>query len=493
MRKLTDFADAHLRIFDRPPVPPPEHIEDVFLIGICGTGMGALAGLFQQAGFSARGSDKAAYPPMSTRLAEMGIDVHEGFDPSHLNPNPDLVIVGNACTPTHPEASYARENNLVQQSLPEALAHFFIRDRRSLVVAGTHGKTTTTGLLVHVFRSANRDPGFLVGGVMVGDNISYRVGSGRYFIVEGDEYDSAYFDKRPKFLHYRPTSAIVTSMEFDHADIYHDFDEYRIAFETLASIIHPSGSLVLNGDDENVHALAKRTYARVRHYGLEPHNDITANGIVPLDGGQRFTLKVDGTDLGEMFLPMGGQHNLMNALAVCAIALAEGINPDELRQGLASFEGMKRRQEVRGKVNDIVVIDDFAHHPTAVRATIDAIAECWPNRRLVAVFEPRSNSSRRKVFEAAYATAFARASLAFISAPPLRHNDRAEDFLDAQTLIRQIEQNGTSAFLGTNPDELLPPLLDSVRTGDVVLIMSNGSFGNIHQQLLDQLKALNPA
>ena len=485
MKNLTDFPDAHLRIFDRPPVP--EAIDDVYLIGICGTGMGSLAGLFQQAGYCVRGSDAAVYPPMSTRLAEMSILVLEGFDPAHLDPPPDLVIVGNACIPMHVEAAYAREQRLVQQSFPEALGHFFLRDRRSLVVAGTHGKTTTTGMLVHVLREAGLDPGFLVGGVMTNGNVSYNAGSGPHFVVEGDEYDSAYFDKRPKFMHYRPTSAIVTSMEFDHADIYDDWDDYRDAFHAFARLVPSDGLLALWGDDANVRALAHHTTARAHCYGLTNDAHITANNVEPVAGGQRFRLVTDGEDRGEIVLPMSGRHNLLNALAVCTIALDEGLTPEQIAQGFATFKGMKRRQEVRGEAGGVLVVDDFAHHPTAVHETIRAVGERWPGRRLVAVFEPRSNSSRRKVFETPYAEAFDGAGLVFLSAPPFRHNDEVERFMNTEVVVQTITERGPPAFVYPDADVLLPPLLAQIQPGDVVLIMSNGSFGGLHDRLLEHL------
>lgn len=488
MKKLTDFSDAHLRIFERPTVPPPEEIEDVYLIGVCGTGMGSLAGLFQEAGYTVRGSDEAAYPPMSTRLREMGITILEGYDAAHLNPAPDLIITGNASIPTHPEAAYAREHRLPQQSFPEALTHFFIRDRRSLVVAGTHGKTTTTGMLVHVLREASLDPGFLVGGIMTNGTTSYSVGTGRHFVVEGDEYDSAYFDKRPKMMHYRPTSAIITSMEFDHADIYDDWDDYRDAFRVFSGIISSDGILALNGDDPEVRALGNHTYARVRFFGLEDGDDhVTARDVEPVEGGQRFTLVADNVALCPVFLPMSGRHNLLNALAVCTIALNEGLTAEQIAQGFASFKGMKRRQEVRGEVNDVIVVDDFAHHPTAVRATIQSVRERWPERRLIAVFEPRSNSSRRKVFEQPYADAFDDADIAFLSAPTFRYNDDASQFMDASVVVQTITDHGTPAAIHPDADSLLPALLDAIQPGDVVLIMSNGGFGNIHNRLLDTL------
>jgi UDP-N-acetylmuramate: L-alanyl-gamma-D-glutamyl-meso-diaminopimelate ligase len=488
MKRLEDFPDAALRLFDRPAPPPPEVMRSVFLIGICGTGMGSLAALLQEAGYAVRGSDEKAYPPMSTRLRALGIEVLEGFDAAHLDPAPDLVVVGNAAIPTHVEAAYAREHGLAQLSFPETLAHVFLSRRRSLVVAGTHGKTTTTGMLAHVLMEAGRDPGFLVGGVMTGHETSAKVGTGPAFVVEGDEYDAAYFDKRPKFLHYRPHAAIVTSLEFDHADIYDGWDDYREAFERFAATLPADGLLALYGDDPEVRALARHARARVRFYGIEgDDDDVCARDVRRGEGGQRFTLVVDGEARTEAFLPMSGRHNLRNALGVATIALGEGLTPDEVARGLGTFRGMKRRQEVRGEAGGVLVVDDFAHHPTAVRETILAVAERWPERRLVAVFEPRSNSSRRKVFEGPYSEAFAGAALAFLSAPPLRHNDTVEDFMDAEAVAASATRAGTPTRVFPDADALLPALTSAVRPGDVVLVMSNGAFGGLHDRLLAAL------
>jgi len=489
MRSLGDFPDAHLRIFDRPSVPDAANIESVYLIGICGTGMGSLAGLFHEAGYTVSGSDSATWPPMSDRLAAMGIEVLEGYDAANIDSDAQLIIVGNACTPTHVEAAYARDNHLAQQSLPEAVAHFFIKERRSLVITGTHGKTTTTSLLAHVFRSAGRDPGFLVGGVMNNGNVSYAVGTGEHFIVEGDEYDTAYFDKRPKFMHYRPTSAVVTSVEFDHADIYSTMQDYRDAFNAFASSLPETGLLVLCADDPEVRRLASAASARVCTYGLEATDvNVTAVRIDTGSDGQRFDLMVDGSVLGRLWLPLSGRHNLQNALSVAAIALDEGLSVDEIRDGFGSFAGIQRRQQIRGEEAGIIVLDDFAHHPTAVKATVQATAERWPDRRVVAVFEPRSNSSRRKIFEDGYSTAFSEARAVFLSRPPFRHNDRQEDFLDVDVVINRIRESGIVAESAEGADNLLPQLLKELRPGDVALVMSNGGFGQLHDKLLASLK-----
>jgi len=487
MRRLEDFPDAHLRIFDRPPLPTQEDVENVYLIGICGKGMGALAELFAQAGYTVRGSDAAAYPPMSTRLEDLGIPIDEGYDAAHLDPAPDLVIVGNACTPTHVEATYAKEQGLAQASLPEALAHYFLDGRRPVVIAGTHGKTTTTGLAIHVFKEAGLDPGFLVGGVMLGNEATSAVGSGSHFIIEGDEYDSAYFDKRPKMHLYQPQVAIVTSMEFDHADIYDDWEDYQEAFRTFVQLVPENGLLVLNGDDTGVRSLAGETSANVVFVGHDADNDVSTRTIRIEEGGQRFEVVADGYEPFDVSLPMGGAHNRFNALAVIAVALHEGIPPDEIARGIASFQGMKRRQEVRGEIGGVLVVDDFAHHPTAVAGTIPAVRERWPGRRVIAVFEPRSNSSRRKLFEKPYGEAFDDADLVFLSSPPLRHNDDPADFLDPKIVASTIRERGTPVGAYAGASAIIPPLLKTLEPDDLVLVMSNGSFDGLVDSLISAL------
>ncbi|MEM6289366.1 MAG: Mur ligase family protein, partial [Bacteroidota bacterium] len=439
---------------------------------------------------------EAAYPPMSTRLAAAGIPVYEGYDPAHLDAAaPDLVVVGNACTPTHPEAAAARERGLVQTSLPEALAHLFLAQRQPAVVAGTHGKTTTTGMLVHVLREAGLDPSFLVGGVLVGEASTSGLGAGPVFAVEGDEYDAAYFDKRPKMILYRPHRAIVTSLEFDHADIYANWEEYQRAFHAFVSLPPPDGLLVLNGEDAGVRALADRTWARVRLYGEEgraPEGtafDVAARDLAPSDGGQTFTLVVHGEAVAEVALPLGGRYNALNALAVAAVALDAGAPPEAVAAGLGTFRGMKRRQEVVADAGGVLVVDDFAHHPTAVEATIRGVRERWPGRRLVAVFEPRSNSSRRKAFEAPYAAALATADALFLSTPPLRHNDDPADFLDAEAVAQAVRDAGTEAAAYASADALRPDLLEALRPGDLALVMSNGSFDGLVGTLSAALEA----
>jgi len=486
---IEDLPDAHLRRFDRPEVPPPSALQTIYLIGICGTGMGALAGLFKQAGYDVRGADDGVYPPMSTHLAEQEIPVLEGYDPAHLDPAPDLTVVGNACTPTHPEAAYAREERLVQQSFPEALAHCFLTDaRRPLVVTGTHGKTTTTGLLVHLLEQAGRDPGYLIGGVRQDGSGSYALGSDPPFVVEGDEYDSAYFDKRPKFMHYRPCHAVVTSVEFDHADIFADAADYRRAFASFVGLVEGDGLLALCGDDADVRALGEHTDAAVRTYGFAGDSDARATDLRATPDGQRFRLHLDGRGM-DARLPLHGRHNVQNALAAALLAHQEGASRSEIVEGLATFAGMKRRQEVRGRPGDVLVLDDFAHHPTAVQATIEAVRAGHPDRRLVAVFEPRSNSSRRKIFEGPYGRAFDAADAAVLKAPPVRHNDDEATMLDPGAVVHTIEDRGTPAQAFEDVDALLPSLVDTLQPGDVALLMSNGSFDGLPERLVDALAA----
>ncbi len=497
MRRPEDFPDADLRVFRRPPIP--DDVRSVYFIGICGKGMGALAELLAEAGYAVSGSDDAAYPPMSTRLAAAGITVHDGYSPAHLEPAPDLVVVGNACTPTHPEAAAARERGLVQASFPEALAHLVLRHRRPVVVAGTHGKTTTTGLAYHLLQTAGLAPGVLVGGVMA-DGRTAAVGAGAPFVVEGDEYDSAYFDKRPKMWLYRPEVLVVTSLEFDHADIYDDWDDYRAAFRHVVSLV-PSvgpegrpGRVILHAADPAVRALAADAAAPVTTYG--DGGDVRAESVETMEGGQRFSLVAPGADgrpvRVPVTFPMGGAHNRANALAAAAVALAEGATPEAVAAGLASFGGMARRQQPLGEAGGVLVIDDFAHHPTAVEATLAGVRERWPGRRetggrLVAVFEPRSNSSRRRLFEAPYGEAFDAADRVFLSAPPLRHNDDPADFLRPDVVAARIAERGTPAAAFASADALLPDLLRALAPGDVCLVMSNGSFDGLPARLLAAL------
>lgn len=488
MRNLSDYPDAHLRVFDRPG--PPETVRSVYLIGICGKGMGALAELLVQAGYQVSGSDEAAYPPMSTRLAALGISIREGYGIENLAAaRPDVVVVGNTCGPTHPEATFAREQRLPQMSLPEAIAHFAIGDRRSLVIAGTHGKTSTTGMLISILLKAGVDPGFLVGGIMSGVDQVARLGTGPHFAIEGDEYDAAYFDKRPKMLLYRPSSAVITSMEFDHADIYEDWDDYREAFLEFCSLIPPSGVLAMSAHEEALRELASTTEANVVWYGIPEQMDgrtpgVSASELRISDGRLHFTISHGRRVVGPTRLSVGGRINVLNALAATALALHEGISDEAILTGLEAFGGMKRRQEIVGERGGVTIVDDFAHHPTAVEETVRAVSERWPNRRIVAMFEPRSNSSRRKVFQDRYVDALAGADRVLLSVPPVRHNDSPDDFLDAEELAAGLRLRGTPAEALPDPDAVFTAAMDELREGDLALVMSSGSFGELPSRLV---------
>jgi len=485
-RKIASFVDADKRIFERNIPSDISLIKKIHLSGVCGTAVGSLATLLAKKGYDLSGSDTNIYPPMSEVIASLGITFRKGFSEENVK-DVDLVIIGNVCGADNPESKYARENHIPTLSLSEAIHRFFIRGTKSLVVAGTHGKTTTTGLLSHVFSDAGRNPGYMIGGVMQDGEESSAVGSGDYFIIEGDEYDTAYFDKSPKFLHYAPTSAIITSLEFDHVDIYKDMEEYTDAFKFLVSEIPEQGTLFLCGDHDEVKVLAEEADCVVITYGFNADNQITAHDIVVSDKGQEFTLQIDGENKGTFFVSLPGNHNLLNTLAVCGMALSEGITVEELRKGLTTFKGMKRRQEVVVEAKGITVLDDFAHHPTAVKETISAIKGKYPDRRLVAFFEPRSATSRRKIFEEAYGKSFSEANLVFISTPALRPIDDPQEFIHPEHIVSALSSEGIEAYFVKNADELLARASPLLRKGDVVLIMSNGSFDGIHLKLAKML------
>lgn len=485
-RKIASYPDAALRLFKRNIPKDISSLKKIHISGVCGKAMAPLAALLSWKGFTLSGSDEEIYPPMSDFIASLGIDFKKGYSGEHLV-GVSAVVIGNVCGANHPEAKYAREHNVPTASLPEVIHDVFIKNAKSLVVAGTHGKTTTTGLLAHVFKDAGKDPGFMIGGVMQDGEESAAVGNGDYFIIEGDEYDTAYFDKAPKFLHYAPDIAVITSLEFDHVDIYSTMQEYTDAFDFLVKEIPSDGALFLCGDHDEVKKLGVAALCEVVTYGFNPENDITAKNIRVTDRGQYFELFIKGELKGEFFITLPGNHNLLNALSVCGIAMREGITLEQLRHGLETFKGMKRRQEVVAEKGGITVIDDFAHHPTAVRETISAIKGKYSERRLVAFFEPRSNTSRRKIFEEDYGKAFAGAGLVFISTPALRPGDNPLVFIDPDHVVETIRKDNIEAYAVCNADELLAKALPLLKAGDVVLIMSNGAFDGIHTKLADAL------
>ena len=461
----------------------------VHLVAICGTGMGALAGLLKEAGHDVKGSDRAFYSPMAERLQAWGIPTQQGFDPVHLDPDTDLVIVGNVCRKDNPEAQAALQMSLKVMSFPQALAEFFIGDKTSVVVAGTHGKTTTAALLSYVLVEAGLDPSFLVGGIPQNFGKSFHLGQGRLFVVEGDEYDTAFFDKRPKFVHYRPKIVVLTAVEFDHADIYHDMEAYRAAFATLLSLLPPDGLLIACADDPEVTALARTAPCRVVSYGLGPGAAWGADGIETGENATRFSLVRNGFRVAVVTLPLAGRHNVANTLGVLAAAEAVGVDVRKAAASLGGFEGIARRMQVRGVVDGVTVIDDFAHHPTKVRETVRAARARYPGSHLVAVFEPRTATSRRKVFQEAYPASFALADEVVLVPPFDAEKIPEAERFDSAALVAALVRRGQTAVLRGNADAVVADLSGRLRQGSVVLIMSNGAFDNIHEKLLCALRA----
>ena len=461
----------------------------VHLVAICGTGMGSLAGLLKEAGHEVSGSDRTFYPPMSERLQAWGIPTRQGFDPAHIDLDTDLVIVGNVCRRDNPEAQAALQRGMKVMSFPQALSEFFIAGKSSVVVAGTHGKTTTAALLSYVLVEAGLDPSFLIGGIPQNFGKSFHLGQGQVFVVEGDEYDAAFFDKRPKFVHYRPQIVILTAVEFDHADIYPDMEAYRAAFTTLVSLLPADGLLVACADDPEVNALAKSAPCRVVSYGLDPDATWSAAEIQPGEEATRFSLIHQRSYVTSVVLPLAGRHNVANTLGVLATAEALAVGAKKAAGYLADFSGVARRMQVRGVVDGVMVIDDFAHHPTKVRETVQAVRARYPRSRLVAVFEPRTNTSRRKIFQETYLASFAGADEVIVVPPYDADKIPEADRFDAAALVAALQKNGQQAARYPTADEVVSALSGRLGKDTVVLIMSNGAFDNIHEKLLLALHA----
>lgn len=460
----------------------------VHMIGICGTGMAAVAGLLLERGYRVRGSDTQAYPPMGDLLARLGIPVAIGYAAENLAPDPDLIIIGNVIRASNPEAIAAMDRGLPCLSFPEAVSLLFLRERTSLVVAGTHGKTTTSGLLVSVLESAGADPGFLVGGVLAERGTGFHAGSPPWFVLEGDEYDTAFFDKGPKFLHYRPHGVIITSIEFDHADIYADLAAIEDAFRRLVRIIPEDGVIVACADWPSVREVCGTARCRVVTYGESPDAAWRLSRYeVGADGTVLDAMTPDGSIEG-LRIGLPGRHNALNALGVLALAARYGLSVDAVRAGLAAFAGVRRRQEVRGEVNGVTVIDDFAHHPTAVRETLDALRAKYGKRRIVAVFEPRTNTSRRAVFQDAYPASFLSADRIHVREVPDPEKAPPEDRFSSRRLVLDLNAMGKAAIWHADAASILEALLPDARPGDVIAVLSNGAFEGIHDRILAGLK-----
>jgi UDP-N-acetylmuramate: L-alanyl-gamma-D-glutamyl-meso-diaminopimelate ligase len=463
---------------------PPLQPLDIYLLAIGGTGMAPLACLLAADGHRVRGSDGPLYPPMSTLLEAAGIRPLEGWDPAHLEPRPDLVVVGNAVRRDNPEAVEAERLGLSRLSMPEALARFFLADRRPLVVAGTHGKTTTSALAAWVWSACGRDPGYLVGGVPIDLGASFRRGGGDRFVVEGDEYNAAYFDRGAKFLHYRPETVILTSVEYDHADLYPDPAALIEAYRRLIALVPARGALVACGDTAEVREVARGARCPVLLYGEAADNDFRfAAPPVAIASGMRFTVVEPDGSHHPVELGLWGVHNATNALAVWAAARRDGLAAGAITAAFASFHGVRRRQEVVGEGGGITVIDDFAHHPTAIAKTLSAIAARFPGRRLIACFEPRSLTAGRAFFLDGYRGAFAEAEIVLFA--PIFHRDRLAptERLDLEALVADLVRQGRLAEAAGSVDALLDRVVELGRPGDVVVAMSSGSFSGLPRRL----------
>ncbi len=449
--------------------------------------MGALAGMLKEDGFEVTGSDHHVYPPMSTLLSEQGIQIAEGFRPENLSHKPDLVVVGNAVSKDNPEVKTMFEMCRPFCSLPQALNRFFVHGKGALTVVGTHGKTTTSALLAWVLSTAGLDPGFMVGGILKNFGRNYNIGTGPYFVVEGDEYDTAFFDKGPKFLHYTPSRAILTNVEFDHADIYRDLDHVKQAFADFIMTMPEEALLVASDAAPVVRELTAQAPCWNVMYGFEEESPWRLENVYFDAPWTRLEVTRRGKPFGAFRIPLMGRHNASNALAVIAVADDLRIPKDLITHALETFEGIRRRQEVRGVKRGITVIDDFAHHPTEVAETLAAVRTFYATSRIVAVFEPRTNSSRRNVFQNVYTESFDDADLVCIRKPPMLDEIPIEERFSSEQLTQDLSSRGKNAFFFPDTEAIIEYLIKVARPQDVILVMSSGGFDNIHERLLQRL------
>jgi UDP-N-acetylmuramate: L-alanyl-gamma-D-glutamyl-meso-diaminopimelate ligase len=462
----------------------------IHLIGICGTAMASLAGMLALRGFQVTGSDAAAYPPMSDFLQSLGIPVTQPFAAENLNPAPGLVVVGNAISRGNIELEHVLDQRIPFCSLPQLLHDEFLRGKEVLVVAGTHGKTTTTSMLAWIFEVAGTQPSFLIGGIAENFGRSFQLGNGKYFILEGDEYDTAFFDKGPKFLHYFPDSIILTSVEFDHADIYKDLDAVEIAFKRLVNLVPRRGRIVAFDRGETVARCVSRSFCPVERYGTA---DETMWRIADLSLGNTSTawsLLRNGAPWADLEFALAGEYNVWNATAAAAMAANYGISADVIASALKSFKSVKRRLEVKAEVNGITIIDDFAHHPTAIAGTLNALRARYLGRRLWAILEPRSNTLRRNVFQEELAKSLSIADEVVIANVFQSESIPEAERLNVAVVAAQLSSGGHRARVLADVDSIVKLCAPEMRTGDVVAILSNGGFGGIYEKLPHRLESL---
>jgi UDP-N-acetylmuramate: L-alanyl-gamma-D-glutamyl-meso-diaminopimelate ligase len=473
----------------------PRHIH---LIGICGTAMASLAGLLQLEGHRITGSDRAAYPPMSDLLRSLGIPILEPYAETNLSPAPDLVVIGNALSRGNPEIERVLDERIPFTSMAALLHEEFLRGRSPLVVAGTHGKTTTTSMLAWIYQTAARDnpalePSFLIGGVAENFGSSFQLRPTRAFIVEGDEYDTAFFDKGPKFLHYFPDALILTHVEFDHADIYADLDQVKTAFKRLVNLVPRRGLIVAYDGSDNVTECVSRAFCRVERYGFSDAADWRIRNLRHANGQTQWEVHRDGAFWAEFTMHLAGEHNVLNATAAAALAAGQGIQKESIAAALATFKSVKRRLEVRDQIDGITLIEDFAHHPTAIRETLRALRSVYPQARLWAVLEPRSNTLRRKVLADELVASLRLADRVVLAGVYQQERIPEAERLHPEEIVRALNAEGTPAELHPNADSIVAALAPQLAQGDVVAILSNGGFDGIYLKLPARLRELHPS
>jgi UDP-N-acetylmuramate: L-alanyl-gamma-D-glutamyl-meso-diaminopimelate ligase len=468
----------------------------IHLIGICGTAMASLAGLLQLQGHRVTGSDQAAYPPMSDLLRTLRIPVAEPFSEKNLEARPDLVIVGNAMSRGNVELEYVLDERIPFKSLAQMIHEEFLPGRESLVVAGTHGKTTTTSMLAWIYEVASRQkpalrPSFLIGGVAENFGSSFQLAEGRPFVLEGDEYDTAFFDKGPKFMHYFPDALILTHVEFDHADIYRDLEAVKTAFKRLVNLVPRRGRIVAFDGASNVDECVSRTFCTVERYGFGAESDWRIEGLEHEGGNLRWQISHQGRPWAEFAMKMAGAHNALNATAAAALAAGQGVDIGAIAEALATFRSVKRRLEVRAVVDDITIVDDFAHHPTAIRETLKALREAYPGRRLWALLEPRSNTLRRNVFERELVESLSLADRVIVAGVFKLESIPDNERLHPEAVVSALKVEGRDAALIKNADEIVEAIAPQLRPNDVVAILSNGGFDGIYEKLPRRLHELS--
>jgi UDP-N-acetylmuramate: L-alanyl-gamma-D-glutamyl-meso-diaminopimelate ligase len=472
----------------------------IHLIGICGTAMASLAGMLKQRGFQITGSDAAAYPPMSDFLHDLGVPVAQPFDAKNLEPRPDLVVIGNAMSRGNVELEHVLDERIPFCSLPHLLHDEFLRGKEVLVVAGTHGKTTTTSMLSWIFHCAGLDPSFLIGGIAENFGSSFRLGKGKYFILEGDEYDTAFFDKGPKFLHYFPNAMILTSVEFDHADIYKDLDAVETAFKRLVNLIPRRGRIIAfdgavgdHSESPSLERCVAKAFCPVERYGASSRANWRVTDLRLDPGRTTWTIDHNGEQWRDFEFALAGEYNVWNASAAAALARSCGIPKEKIATALKTFKSVKRRLEVKAQINGITIIDDFAHHPTAIAGTLKALRARYAGSRLWAVLEPRSNTLRRRVLQSDLARSLSQADEVVVAnvfrSEAVPENER----LELPALAAEIQQNGRPARLLADAEAIVQTIAPELRSGDVVAILSNGGFGGIYEKLPARLKQLQEA